>query len=217
MHLPPLQSPSMTHYCTSGDVSIAPDAAIAAGSVLKADSDCAIVIGAGVCLGLGSVLHANGGTITVEAGASLGAGTVIVGHCRIGAQACIGTSTTIYNVSVAPGQLVPPASLLGNMGRPVEATTSTPDFPSEQPRASTAGKQVGTATDKRNSGEASPPKAAKMEQEPSPWDEVDTEIPAASSSSSSTSTAKPARPSVVYGKAQFEQIRGAMFSRREDI
>ncbi len=210
MHLPPLQSPSMTHYCTSGDVSIAPDAVIAAGSVLKADSDCAIVIGAGVCLGLGSVLHANDGTITVEAGASLGAGTVIVGHCRIGAQACIGTSTTIYNVSVAPGQLVPPASLLGSMGRSVEATT----FASEQqPDAAPKIENVGAATDKRNSAEASTPKAAKMEPEPSPWDEVEPETPTASSSPSSTAaTGKPRSKTVVYGKAQFEQMRGEMFS-----
>ena len=213
MHLPPLQSPSMTHYCTSGDVSIAPDAVIAAGSVLKADSDCAIVIGNGVCLGLGSVLHANSGTITVEAGASLGAGTVIVGHCRIGTQACIGTSTTIYNVSVAPGQLVPPASLLGNMGRPVEATTSSATPPDDQPQASPWDEPVDTATDKRNSGEASPPKADKIEQEPSPWDEVDTETSAASNSSSSSSAAKPPRSTVVYGKAQFEQMRGAMLDR----
>lgn len=207
----------MTHYCTSGDVSIAPDAAIAAGSLLKADHDCAIVIGAGVCLGLGSVLHANGGTITVEVGASLGAGTVIVGHCRIGAQACIGSSTTIYNVSVAPGQLVPPGSLLGNMGRQVEAPTSPTVFPEEQPMASQVGEQVGTATDKRNSREASPPKAAKMEQEPSPWDDVDSETPVATSSSSNSApAAKPRHSSVVYGQAQFEQIRGAMFSRREN-
>lgn len=205
----------MTHYCTSGDVSIAPDAAIAAGSLLKADSGSAIVIGSGVCLGLGSVLHANGGTITVEAGASLGAGTVIVGHCRIGAQACIGSSTTIYNVSVAPGQLVPPASLLGNQGRPVEATTS---YSWDRPNAGPVGEEVGAATDKRNRTEASPPKAAKIEQEPSPWDEVDPETPAASTSSSSVPTAKPPRSkTVVYGKAQFEQMRGAMFSRREDI
>ncbi len=213
MHLPPLQSPSMTHYCTSGNVSIAPDAVIAAGSVLKADSDCAIVIGAGVCLGLGSVLHANDGTITVEAGASLGAGTIIVGHCRIGAQSCIGTSTTIYNVSVAPGQLVPPASLLGKMGRAVETTTSPTDVYWEQPHASPRNDRVGTATDKRNSGEASPPKADKMEQEPSPWDEVDTDPPTASSSPRSASAANPLRSTVVYGKAQFEQMRGEMFSR----
>lgn len=206
----------MTHYCTSGNVSIAPDAVIAAGSVLKADSDCAIVIGAGVCLGLGSVLHANDGTITVEAGASLGAGTVIVGHCRIGTQACIGTSTTIYNVSVAPGQLVPPASLLGNMGRTVETTTSPNNFSWEKPPASLEHGTVGPTTDKCNSGEASPPKADKMEQEPSPWDEVDTETPTASSSPRSASAVQPPRSTVVYGKAQFEQMRGAMFSN-EDI
>jgi len=210
MHLPPLQSPSMSHYCTSGDVTIAADAVIAAGSVLKADDGCTIVIGAGVCLGLGSVLHANGGEIAIEAGASLGAGTVIVGQCRIGAQACIGASTTIYNVSVAPGQLVPATSLLGHIGRSVEAATS-----SARATEATAGSDsVVHATDKRNSAGASIPKADKMEPEPSPWDEVDLETPTASTSSThSASASAPAQSkTVVYGRAQFEQMRGAMFS-----
>ena len=197
-------------------MSIAPDAVIAAGSILKADSGCSIVIGSGVCLGLGSVLHANGGDITVEAGASLGAGTVVVGSCRIGTQACVGTSTTIYNVSVAPSQLVPPASLLGNAGRSVEPETSaSTDSPRE---ANQSSEEVDSATDKRNSEEASIPKAAKMEVEPSPWDEVESDSSAEPASpSSSSAPKKPRAKTVVYGMAQFEQMRGAMFSRNRDI
>lgn len=211
MHLPPLQSPSMTHSCISGDVSIAPDAVIAAGSVLKADSDSAIVIGSGVCLGLGSVLHANGGKITVEMGASIGSGSLIVGHCHIGSQACIGASTTIYNVSVAPSQLVPAGSLLGSIGRSVDTASSAS---AAQPKEA----EVAKTTEKRNSAEAPSPKAARMDPEPSPWDEVDPEPPAASSSPNSAPAIKtPRSKTVVYGKAQFEQMRSEMFSRGEDI
>lgn len=222
MHLPPLQTPSMTHYCVSGRVSVAADATIAAGVVLKADADSAIVIGPGACVGLGAMLHAYQGEITVEAGASLGAGVLVVGHCRIGRQACVGTSTTLYNANVGPGELVPSASLLGD--RPRSAASPT----------------VGSTTEKRNvdpdGGFEDPPaKTATMEPEPSPWDmpepgtahPANPASPAAPSSQaaasqdnapaqSSSRAAQPKTPGVVYGKAQFEQMRGAMWPRRQD-
>jgi carbon dioxide concentrating mechanism protein CcmN len=221
MPLPPLHSLSMTHYCASGDVTIASDAAIAAGVILKADHGGAIVIATGACIGLGTVLHAHGGTLTIGAGASLGAGSLLVGQCHIGPQACIGSSTTIYNSNVAAGALVPPASLVGEMGRPVEMATSTDP---QQPSGS--GQEVGSTTEKRNNKQSAPPKAAKIEAEPSPWDDAWAEespterspaSPGGSAKTNPTAQPSPKLNSVVYGKAQFEQIRGAMFSRREGI
>lgn len=201
MHLPPLHASSMTHYCTSGDVSIAPDAAIAAGTVLRADVGSAIAIASGACLGLGCVLHAQGGRIEVEPSASLGAGVLVVGNCRIGSQACIGTSTTLHNVNVGPGQLIPPGSLLGAAGR------------------SAAG--VGQTTEKRNSpGNSSSGKTATMEPEPSPWDEPEPAHSSPDSGSGSSpdpnpdpnqrrSATGPTATGKVYGREQFERIRGA--------
>lgn len=199
MHLPSLHSPSLTHYCVSGNVAIAADVTIAAGVVLMADVNSAIVIASGACVGLGSVLHAYQGEIIVEAGASLGAGVLVVGRCRIGTQACVGTSTTIYNANVAPGALVPPASLLGNRAH----ATPEPAHPK-------------------------PPKIDKVEPEPSPWDVPESVGDPAPSSAPESAKAKSSEPEVadaraqspsppkaqkvVYGKAQFDRMRGAMGS-----
>ncbi|HEY9652040.1 MAG TPA: hypothetical protein V6C95_15350 [Coleofasciculaceae cyanobacterium] len=128
MHLPPLPLSSNSQTYVNGDVKIDPSAAIAAGVILRANPDSQIIIAAGVCIGMGSILHAYQGTLEVEAGANLGAGVLVVGQGKIGANACIGATTTIWNDSVAPGQVVPPGSLLGNKGRqiPDEKPSSTP-------------------------------------------------------------------------------------------
>jgi carbon dioxide concentrating mechanism protein CcmN len=73
MHLPPL--PLSSNYVdTEGEVSIDPSATIASGVILRAATDSKIIIGAGVCIGIGSILTASQGILEVEAGANLGAG-----------------------------------------------------------------------------------------------------------------------------------------------
>jgi len=103
----------------SGEVMIAPSAAIAAGVLLQASPNGRIVIGAGVCIGMGAILHAYEGTLEVEAGANLGAGVLIVGRGKIGVNACIGATTTILNRSIEPGQVVAAGSLIGDESRRV--------------------------------------------------------------------------------------------------
>lgn len=198
MNLPPLQSPISASYHASGDVAIATDAVIAPGVVLMADPSAQIIIGAGACLGLGVVLHASQGAIVVEAGVSLGAGVLVVGRCRIGTQACVGASTTLHNVSVPPGQLVAPGSLLGETGRSLgnEAERS-----GVQP-----GVQAGVQAD---SGEAS----GRASPTASPWDEpAETEanaekVPAEADAPATAPEPPPKKPTKVYGKAQFERMR----------
>ncbi|HEY9610211.1 hypothetical protein [Allocoleopsis sp.] len=111
-------------------MSIDPSAAIAPGVILRAAPDSKIVIAAGVCIGMGSLLHAHGGTLEVEAGANLGAGVLIVGKGKIGSNACIGSVTTVLNSSIAPWQVVPAASVVGEKGRQIaevsSASTATP-------------------------------------------------------------------------------------------
>ena len=119
MHLPTLPWSSHTHVYVEGDVSIDTNAAIAPGVILRADPDSKIIIAAGVCIGMGSVLHAHGGTLEVEAGANLGAGVLVVGKGTVGANACIGAVTTILNTSIEPWQVVPAASMVGDKGRQV--------------------------------------------------------------------------------------------------
>ena len=115
---------SNTHVYVEGDVSIDPSAAIASGVILRAATDSKIIICAGVCIGIGSILHANQGILEVEAGANLGAGVLVVGKGKIGANACIGSLTTIWNASIEPWQVVPSSSLVGHNGRQVAEVSS---------------------------------------------------------------------------------------------
>lgn len=105
------------HFYVSGNVTIHPSAVIAPGVMLQADPDSALVVAAGVCIGVGCVLHAHQGVLEVAVGATLGSQVLIVGQGRIGANACIGSMTTIINSSVLPQQMVPPGSLVGDGSR----------------------------------------------------------------------------------------------------
>ncbi|PSB17593.1 carbon dioxide concentrating mechanism protein [Phormidesmis priestleyi ULC007] len=115
-----------THYLVSGDVTIHEGVAIAPGVLLQADPGSKIIIGAGACIGVGSVLHVHEGTLKVGAGASIGAGVLLVGQVTIGDRACIGSAATILESAVEGGALVAPGSLVGDRSRPLEALESAP-------------------------------------------------------------------------------------------
>jgi carbon dioxide concentrating mechanism protein CcmN len=112
MHISPLQPISTSSACVSGDVTIDPSAAIALGVLIQADPNSKIMIAAGVCIGMGSIIHAQGGVLEIGSGANLGAGVLILGQGKIGANSCIGSVTTILNSSIAAGQVVAPGSLI---------------------------------------------------------------------------------------------------------
>lgn len=114
MKFPPLQPISNTHYYVNGDVTIHPGAAIAPGVLLQADPESQIIIGAGACIGMGAVLHAYQGVLEVGESANIGTGVLIVGGCKIGTNACIGSMTTIFNSSVESGAVLAPGSLVGD-------------------------------------------------------------------------------------------------------
>lgn len=119
MSLPPFHPPRNLESYTRGDVTIHPSAAIAPGVLIQAEPDSRIIIKAGVCIGMGTVLHAYQGTLEIQESVNLGAGVLIIGHGTIGANACIGTSTTVFNSSVEPGQVVAPGSLYGDRSRQI--------------------------------------------------------------------------------------------------
>lgn len=87
------------------------------GVILIATPNSKIAIEAGVCIGMGAILQAHGGTINIKSGAILGAGVLVVGKATIGANACIGAATTIYNASIEPLQIVPAGSVIGDESR----------------------------------------------------------------------------------------------------
>ncbi|KAM3095509.1 hypothetical protein ACKFKF_24640 [Phormidesmis sp. 146-12] len=113
-----LRSIDTAHYFVSGDVTIQAGSAIGSGVLIQADPGSRVVIGTGVCIGLGSVIHAHGGTIEIQEGANIGAGALLVGAMTIGARACIGSASTLLDSSVEAGGLVPSGSLLGDRSRP---------------------------------------------------------------------------------------------------
>ncbi len=109
------------HYLVSGDVTIHEGVAIAPGVLLQADPGSKIIIGAGVCIGIGSVLHVHEGILKIGAGASIGAGVLLVGQVTIGDRACIGSAATILDSAVEGGALVASGALVGDHSRPLEA------------------------------------------------------------------------------------------------
>lgn len=140
MKLPPLQPFDRVQTFVSGDVTIDPSAAIAPGVLMAAGANSRIIIGAGVCIGMGSILEAREGTLEIEAGAVLGAGVLVMGQVKIGANACIGCATTIFNSAIAPKQVVPPASLIGDSSRRIWET----------PPQQTAHNSASNSTPKKN-------------------------------------------------------------------
>ena len=141
MHLSPLQPISNSHFYVSGNVTIDPSAAIAPGVLLQADPESQIIIAAGVCVGMGAILHAHAGIIEVESGANIGTGVLIVGKGKIGTNACIGSMTTILNSDLRWGEVVPPGSLIGDASRQSEtqkpeATTTLVFESSSSPQVS---------------------------------------------------------------------------------
>ncbi len=124
-------------YCTSGDVTIFPGAAIAPGVLLQADVGSRIVIRAGVCIGLGSVIHASHGTITINDGANLGAGVLLIGDVTIGARACLGSAVTVINSAVAARAILESGLVVGDRSRRESIDDILDDIPmnSDQPKS----------------------------------------------------------------------------------
>ncbi len=108
-----------------GDVSIDDNVAIASGVILQADANCRLIIHAGVCIGMGAILHAHHGNLEIQPGVVLGAGVLIIGKAKIGNNACIGSTTTIWNTDVAPEHIIPPGSIVGNSGREITKIVET--------------------------------------------------------------------------------------------
>ncbi len=119
MHFLPLQLRPIdtAHYLVSGDVTIHEGAAIAPGVLLQAGSGSRIIVGAGVCIGIGSVIHVHEGTLEIGEGAIIGAGVLLIGQVKIGDRACIGSASTILDSSIEVGGLVAPGSLVGDRSR----------------------------------------------------------------------------------------------------
>ncbi|MDX2254537.1 MAG: hypothetical protein NW214_03385 [Pseudanabaenaceae cyanobacterium bins.39] len=117
-YLPPLEPIGDLRSYVYGDVVIDDSVAIAAGVLIQADSGSRVTIGAGACIGMGVVIHAQDGILEIGAGANLGAGVLVYGNSKIGDRACIGASSSIVRAVIAKGEIVPPCSLINGSEQP---------------------------------------------------------------------------------------------------
>ncbi|MGB7413569.1 MAG: hypothetical protein WA902_05110 [Thermosynechococcaceae cyanobacterium] len=123
----------MNQVQMSGDVVVDGDVAIATNVLLIADPGSRLVIGAGVSIGTGSIIHAHHGTLTIDEGATLASEVLVVGKGKIGSRSNIGPKTTIFNGDVEPGQVIPAGSLLGEQGRQSASPLTPTVAPFEEP------------------------------------------------------------------------------------
>lgn len=201
MSLPPVQPISRSEFYVNGDVTIDESAIVAPGVILRAAPNSQIIIGAGACLGMGTILTAYQGVIAIGAGAILGTGVLVVGRGEIGENACIGSTTTIFNASVAAMSLVPSGSLIGDTSRQITIEVSaTPSEP--QPVVS----QVSPVPSVEE---------AVAETVVSPWDseEMVAEASPPETREQASTTNRPNQASVV-GKVYINQLLVTLFPER---
>jgi carbon dioxide concentrating mechanism protein CcmN len=130
-----------------GNVSIDPSAAIAPGVLLQAEADSRITIGAGVCIGAGSIVHATGGELEIGMGVCVGRGVLIIGSGTIERNACIGAGTTVIDPQIGEGEVIPTHSLLGDRSRGEVSVVDAPPPSSPTPAAPADASDVWTTED----------------------------------------------------------------------
>lgn len=225
-----------------GDVIIHPSAVLAPGIILQAATNSRIVIGAGVCLGMGSILQVSEGILEIEAGANLGAGFLMVGQGKIGANACIGAATTVFNYSVAPGQVIASGSILGDTSRQVvEPSAEKPESSNSQPEKPEKEEQVISSTQlsvaaflefKHQSTPVSPPSPTPKSQSPSVEetavvsDSTSEETTLPESTEECSENLKPSESNLethnifgtqIYGQGSINRLLSTLFPHRQSL
>jgi carbon dioxide concentrating mechanism protein CcmN len=227
MSLPLLPPTNETHFTLSGDVTLHPGAAIAPGVVLQADPGSCIIIDAGVCIGMGSVIHAYQGTIHLEQGAILGLQVLLVGSGRIGHHACLGPGVTVFGCDVVPGSMVAAGTLLGQAGRslgPSPAETSAEMTPEAQiaPGGLPVPPEPDPWADEPDSPADQPSSPSAASVPPTPADSAaptSAEVGDRSGDypNSPQSVSHPAAHPPVYGQASLDRLMGMLFPHRQAL
>ena len=219
MYRSPPHPPNTASAFVSGDVTIDPGAAIATGAILQADDpESQIVIAGGVCIGMGAIVHAYQGRIEIEAGATIGAGVLVVGRGTIGAKACIGAETTLLNPAIAPRQVVPANAIVGDESRSVNVSSASPDQPDPGgAEAPPVGSPPEETPPEGSPWDDAPPEDLPPEDLPPedlPSGEVRETAPPSSSALSSTATASQA---LVYGQVHLNHLLNTLLPHRKSL
>jgi carbon dioxide concentrating mechanism protein CcmN len=205
MYLSPLQLSSNSQILMSGDVVVNEGAAIAPGVILQAEPGSRISIAAGACIGMGVILHAREGTLEIEAGVILGAGVLVVGAGKIGANACIGAGTTLIDPCIDQMQIMPAGSLMGDTSRQAsaEATAAAPTAAPTSPETP----------------EATTPPVAPPIEPPSPAQTPPQTAPETAADAPEPTAAEPPQPgetpTILYGQAHINRLLGTLFPHRQ--
>ncbi|HLO88949.1 MAG TPA: transferase [Nostocaceae cyanobacterium] len=218
----------------SGEVNIHPSAVLAPGVILQAAANSRIIIGPGVCIGMGSILQVSEGILEIEAGVNLGAGFLMVGQGKIGANACIGATTTVFNCSVAPGQVVPPGSILGDSSRQISETaqnnTNAPAASSQnqppQEKVVTSTQIAAAAFVEVNQQTTSCPPPSPTPKSQSPPVEQTTTDPSLQTTESNTQESTSDQPDTdnaqsfgtqIYGQGSIQRLLVTLFPHRQPL
>ncbi|GAA6615075.1 transferase [Scytonema sp. NUACC26] len=210
MSVPPLRPLRLRDSFDSyvgGEVIIHPSAVIAPGVILQAAPNSKIIIGSGVCIGMGSILQVHQGTLEVEAGANLGAGFLMVGQGKIGANACIGAATTVFNCSVDSGQVVAPGSVIGDSSRRITVSAELVHDEKEPQLSASA------------SSTTSPPSTSRTELEQSQSNtesSTATKAEETSTKTEETSTNSSSTGTFIYGQENIQRLMFTLFPHKKD-
>jgi carbon dioxide concentrating mechanism protein CcmN len=205
MYLSPLQLSSNSQILMSGDVVVNEGAAIAPGVILQAEPGSRISIAAGACIGMGVILHAREGTLEIGAGVILGAGVLVVGAGKIGANACIGAGTTLIDPCIDQMQIMPAGSLIGDTSRQAsaEATAAAPTAAPTSPETP----------------EATTPPVAPPIEPPSPAPTPPQTPPETATDAPESTAPEPPQPgetpTILYGQAHINRLLGTLFPHRQ--
>jgi carbon dioxide concentrating mechanism protein CcmN len=205
MYLSPLQLSSNSQILMSGDVVVNEGAAIAPGVILQAEPGSRISIAAGACIGLGVILQAREGTLEIGAGVILGAGVLVVGAGKIGANACIGAGTTLIDPCIDQMQIMPAGSLIGDTSRQAsaEATAAAPTAAPTSPETP----------------EATTPPVAPPIEPPSPAPTPPQTPPETATDAPESTAPEPPQPgetpTILYGQAHINRLLGTLFPHRQ--
>ncbi|MGB3691538.1 MAG: hypothetical protein WA865_11600 [Spirulinaceae cyanobacterium] len=191
MYLRPLQPVGDLQVHLSGDVTVDPSAILAPGVILRAAANSKIVVKAGVCIGSGTVIHACKGVIEIGCSASLGVGVLIVGVGKIGANACIGAATTIFNASVKEMQVIQAGSLLGDPSRQAPIDSGLQDTEEDDSH--------GDDLEDENKSETATEEEPKLAEQ------------------NGKSEVKPKSQAYIYGQMQVQQILGTILPHRQSL
>jgi carbon dioxide concentrating mechanism protein CcmN len=197
----------------SGNVSIDPTAAIAPGVLLQADPDSVLTIGAGVCIGTGSIVHAAKGNLEIGAGVCLGRGVMIIGTGSIAQNACIGSGTTVLDPQIEEGATIAPDSIVGDRSRGEVSVVETEDLPISPPPTPVVAPPVPEPTleqlwDTADAWDTQPTEKPPVEAPSESQEPIETKI-----ETTVTVEVKIEQPSVkaVAGRANFDRLKRKLF------